>query len=205
MLGSINPLGERGRRSRWALTVAAYLLGSLAGGTGVGAALGAIGSVTVSHLGVGVRTVALAATVAVGVAWEAGFLTSRPLPGPRRQVDEDWLVRYRGWVYGVSFGFQLGLGVATIVTTASVYAALAAALLTGSVVGGAVVGAVFGLARALPVLGGRRIRRAGDLLSLDAALRRWDGPARAAGLVLQLAVAAAAIGSGLLVAVGGSR
>jgi hypothetical protein len=97
-------------------------------------------------------------------------------------------------VYGVAFGFQLGLGVATIVSTAAVYAALGAELLTGSVAGGAAVGAASGLARAAPLLAGARIRRAGDLLALDAGLRRWDAPARLTTIGLQLAVAAAAIG-----------
>ena len=60
----------------------------------------------------------------------------RRLPGPRRQVDERWLHRYRGWVYGAGFGVQLGLGVATVVTTSAVYVMLAAAVLTGTAAGG---------------------------------------------------------------------
>src|SRR2546425_862992 len=44
MLASIHPLGERARRSRWGVTVTAYLLGSVAGGAGAGAALGAMGA-----------------------------------------------------------------------------------------------------------------------------------------------------------------
>ena len=49
----------------------------------------------------------------------------RRLPTTRRQVNEDWMGRYRGWVYGGAFGAQLGSGVATIVTSAAVYAAVA--------------------------------------------------------------------------------
>src|SRR5947207_427653 len=115
MLGSINPLGERGRHSRWAVTVVAFVVGSVAAGMFAGLLLGAVGSFTVARLSATVPTVALAAIVAVGVAWE-GRANHHRLPGPRRQVNEDWLVRYRGWVYGLAFGFQLGLGVATIVT-----------------------------------------------------------------------------------------
>src|SRR5437588_613125 len=44
MLASIHPLGERARARRWGLTVSAYVVGSLAGGSLLGAALGAIGS-----------------------------------------------------------------------------------------------------------------------------------------------------------------
>ena len=190
MLGSINPLGERGRRSRWAVTVAAFVAGSAAAGLAAGLLLGAAGSLVVSHVSAGVRAVALAAVVAVGAAWE-GLIGRHGLPGPRRQVNEDWLARYRGWVYGLGFGLQLGLGLATIVTTSAIYAVLAAAFLSGSVARGAVIGATFGVARALPLLAGHRIRRAADLLTLDSALRRWDARARLAGVGVQLAVAAA--------------
>src|SRR5919201_92947 len=99
MLGSINPLGERGRRSKWAVTVAAFVSGSVAAGASAGLLLGAAGSLAIARLSASVRTVALAAIVAAGVAWEAR--AGRRLPGPSRQVNEDWLMRYRGWVYGL--------------------------------------------------------------------------------------------------------
>src|SRR6267143_1292208 len=121
MLASIHPLGERARNSRWGITVTAYLLGSAAGGAGAGAAAGWL--------------VATACLLATAVELRAGGLR---LPTVRRQVDEDWLARYRGWVYGVGFGFQLGLGAVTIVTTAGVYLAWALALLSGSAGRGAV-------------------------------------------------------------------
>lgn len=170
--------------------MAAFLAGSVAAGMSAGLLLGVAGSLTVARMSASVRAVALAAIVAVGVAWE-GRSGRRRLPGPRRQVNEDWLVRYRGWVYGLAFGFQLGLGLATIVTTAAIHATFAAAFLSGSAARGAVIGATFGAARALPLLSGHRVRRAGDLLSLDSALRRWDAPARVAGVGMQLAVAVA--------------
>ena len=47
-------------------------------------------------------------------------LSNRTVPGPRRQVDERWLDRYRGWVYGVGYGSQLGLGIVTVVIVAFV-------------------------------------------------------------------------------------
>ena len=43
MLSSINPLGERGRNSRYALTVVAYVIASVAGGLVTGSGLGALG------------------------------------------------------------------------------------------------------------------------------------------------------------------
>jgi hypothetical protein len=153
MLASICPLGERARRQRYPVTVTAYAVASTAAGCATGAALGAIGRAV---LPAGARSgdVALAA---LATAAAAGLLADRAaaghhLPGPRRQVNEDWLTRYRGWVYGAGFGAQLGAGVATYVTVSAIYVVLAGALLAGSLPAGALVGATFGLARALPVL-----------------------------------------------------
>src|SRR5919199_1056164 len=125
MLASIHPLGERARDRRWGVTVSAYVAGS---------------------------TLAAAVTVAVLCAAALAFDLhpgGLQLPTIHRQVDKDWLDRYRGWVVGVGFGFQLGLGVVTIVTTAAVYLTFALATLTGSAAAGAPVGATFRPAPAL--------------------------------------------------------
>lgn len=152
MLTSITPLGERGRASRWSVTVTAYLIGSVAGGAALGLLAGTAGGLLpVSRpgaLAVAAPVTALAATLALLV--ELGRLPAPP--SLRRQVDEDWLHRYRGWVYGLGYGVQLGFGLATIVATASLYVVLLLAALTGSAGAGALVGAGFGAARALPVL-----------------------------------------------------
>jgi hypothetical protein len=147
MLTSISPLGERARGNRWATTVTAYVVGSALGGLTMGAVLGAVGSLVDAPL--------LAAALVCAAAAVLDLLHRRP--SLRRQVDEDWLTRYRGWVYGAAFGYQLGLGVVTIVTSAATYAALALALLSGSAAAGAAIGGCFGLVRALPLL---RLRRA---------------------------------------------
>src|SRR4051794_6899953 len=117
MLSSIHPLGERVRHNRWSVTVTAYVLGSAAGGAFVGAVAGSIGALF-WRLGLQVSPWVAAGTMGIALLLD----TLRRVPGPRRQVNEDWLHRYRGWVYGAGFGFQLGMGVTTIVTTASVYA-----------------------------------------------------------------------------------
>ena len=54
------------------------------------------------HYGGG-RVAALAGVVAAGLWLDLGILGLR-LPTTRRQVNEDWLGRYRGWVVGVGFG-----------------------------------------------------------------------------------------------------
>src|SRR5690348_10280665 len=194
MLGSITPLGERGRGRRWGGTVAAYTAESLAGGAIAGAEAGAVGAVltSVAPLGAAVPWIAGAAVMA-GAAVDGALATrlvpASALPGPRRQVNEEWLGRYRGWVTGIGFGFQLGLGVVTIVTTAAVYSLLVVAALSGSPATGAVIGAAFGLARALPILAVGRVRTSDAVLRVDARLRRWQSPSARLAPLAQVAAA----------------
>ena len=149
MLSSITPLGERGRNNRWGLTVTAYVLGSSVGGSAIGAALGMFGSVLPRSPRLALGLLAGAATI--GATTELRPIAVK-LPTNHRQVNERWLDEYRGWVYGLGYGFQLGLGLVTIVTSAATYLTFLAAFLCHSIPGGLAIGATFGVARALPVL-----------------------------------------------------
>jgi hypothetical protein len=193
MLSSIHPLGEAGRRQRWWLTVTAHVVGSVVGGACAGLALGVVGEVAaLSGIGWGWRLGA-AALVAAGAA----LVDARGWPGwlwrPRRQVNEDWLGRYRGWVYGGGFGFQLGAGAATIVTAATVYVVGALALAVGSWGWGALIGAAFGLARGATVLGGRAIRDGDGLVRFHRRLQERAMIGRAAAVAADVVVAVAAL------------
>jgi sulfite exporter TauE/SafE len=183
MLASIHPLGERARHNRWSITVTAYVLGSVAAGTAFGAGLGAVGR----------RSLLLA--VAVTVAAAAADLVGRDRlwPTVRRQVNDEWMTEYRGWIYGLGFGLQLGLGLVTIVTSAAIQATWVVALLSGSAVGGAVIGAAFGLARALPVLALGRVDDTDALRRFHRTFQRWALPVRRGGAVLLLAAAGTAV------------
>jgi hypothetical protein len=189
MLGSITPLGERSRGRRWGATVTAFAIGAIAAGAALGAVLGAAGSLVAARPAV--RLGALAAVLAAAALVDA--LPGLRAPGPRRQVNEDWLGRYRGWVIGVGFGAQLGLGVTTIVSTAAVYATGAAALLAGSAAAGAAVGAAFGGARAATLLASRRVREPLALAVLDRRLETWERPAGIAAVAAQAALLALAV------------
>ncbi|MCW2723637.1 MAG: hypothetical protein JWN35_558 [Frankiales bacterium] len=171
MLTSISPLGERARGNRWTITATAYVVGSVLGGATVGGLLGLLGDVLLPR---DAPVLLLAAVVCLlaALADLAGLL-----PHGRRQVDEAWLDRYRGWVYGVGYGYQLGLGVVTIVTSAATYAVVALCALTGSLAGGLAVGATFGLVRALPLLGLRTATSPGALHVLAARLERFGAAA----------------------------
>src|SRR2546430_4234247 len=102
MLGSITPLGERGRGSRWWLTVTAYLLGSTLGGVAFGGGLGLAGSSFASRMTVAARLAALAVAVLAG-----GPLGLRGVRLPRPPVPRQ---RRQGWRAGGPGG-GLGFGV----------------------------------------------------------------------------------------------
>lgn len=188
MLSSINPLGERGRGQRYWLTVVFYVLGSALGGLLLGLVGGVLGVLASPGAW---RIPAIALVAAVGAI--ADLLGKEP-PSWRRQVDENWLSRYRGWVYGLGFGFQLGFGLVTIVTSASFYSLVALTILAGSLTTALSAGIVFGLARSVVILLGRRSR---DPVSLRSAMRRLqDGlPIARTGVIASQALI---VGSSLL-------
>src|SRR5579885_2956006 len=114
MLSSISPLGERARNSRWWVTTTAYLMGSLAGGL----ALGGLAALAGPALPLAVRTSRWSLAVVALLCFAGLVLDPRgtaSVPSWRRQVDERWLTAYRGWVYGLGFGAQLGFGLVTII------------------------------------------------------------------------------------------
>jgi hypothetical protein len=185
MLASITPLGERGRRSNWWVTVAAFVLGASLAGAGAGAVLGALGSVVVpGGLGTHGRLAVLAAALALAIVVDG--LAGR-VPGPRRQVDERWLDQYRGWVYGVGYGSQLGLAVTTVVSSAATYVAGLAALLSASAASGAVILGCYGVLRGLTPLSTAGVRSQRRLLDFHRALARWRTRARWGGVAAQAA------------------
>ncbi|MCM3555796.1 hypothetical protein EEW87_001545 [Janibacter melonis] len=187
MLSSITPLGERGRASRWSVTAAAYVISSALAGALLGVLLGAVGSVVPDGvLGSPAVLGLLALLLLLGAVLDlrAG---GHAVPSWRRQVDEAWIGRYRGWVTGVGFGAQLGLGFVTIITSTTTYAVYLFALLASTWWAGGLVGLTFGLVRALPLLRVRRAQTPSDLHDTFRTLRRWAQPvARVAAIALVL-------------------
>ena len=187
MLSSITPLGERGRHNRFGVTATAFVAGSIVGGTTLGALCGWLGSWLPE------RSNTIDALLVVLLAVAGALLDATHVPTIKRQVNEDWLHRYRGWVYGVGFGAQLGFGVVTVVTSAATYVAFALAVLTGSIAAGALVGFTFGALRGLSLLLARNIDSPDELRTFH---RRLD--ARAAGnarlgVILQVLIGVLAV------------
>ena len=189
MLASITPLGERGRGFSWGLTASAFAAGAIAAGALAAAVAGALGSLLPGGVW---RSVAALVVLTAAVCFDATPLRRR-LPSTRRQVNEDWMARYRGWVYGVAFGAQLGTGLTTVVTSAAIYAAALGAVLCGTVASGLAVGAALGATRALSLLPARGVRDGPGLVGLHRRLAGLESPVR------WLVVAAEAVAIGAVI------
>lgn len=194
MMGSITPLGQRARGSRFWPTAMAYVASSTFAGLLVGIVVGTAGLPIAHGLSWSARIAILSAATLIGLAADLRLAGLR-LPTVHRQVNEDWMMRYRGPVYGAGFGFQLGLGFVTIVTTSAIYATLLAEVIVGDVVLAALIGLTFGAARALPILAVAGVREPRQLGRVQVVLARWGSPVRRAVLWGEsaLAVAAAAV------------
>jgi hypothetical protein len=192
MLSSITPLSEAGRGHRYWATVCWFLLGSLLGGLtlGVVAALGAIA----------VATLGLSTTASAALVLLAGVLTLASdlrlggfhLPENPRQVERSWLDRYRSWVYGLGFGWQLGVGVATYVMSASVYLMVVVAAATGEPWLALAIVTMFGVLRGLAVLPAAGVRTPADLGELHRRIERFRPASRVVAIAGQIAVLAIA-------------
>ena len=175
MLSSIHPLGERAKRNRFAVTATAFAVGATLGGLVLGTVAGLVGLAVRSGLGEGAALAVLAVVALVAASFE---WRGRALPSIPRQVDENWLNEYRGWVYGGGFGFQLGAGVLTYITSAAVYVTIISAVLVGHLLAAMAIGATFGLVRGLTLVPARAITNAGTLVSFHRRLADTAGTVR---------------------------
>lgn len=192
MLSQLTPVGEASRGYRYRTTACWFIAGAVVGGAMLGgvmaalaAAVSAVGATLTTRLGIAAGLAVLAAAV------DSGVFGIAP-PFFKRQVNEYWLGRYRAWVYGGGFGWQIGTGVTTYIMTAAVFLTIAFGALTAGPIGALAIGVSFGLARGLAVLLTARLRSTAELFALH---RRFDAlaePVRRAVIGVQLAVAVVA-------------
>jgi hypothetical protein len=198
MLSSIHPLGESGRGNRFRRTATAFAVGSAVGGILVGSLVGLVGFAIRAVLSISQET-SLVAVCVVGIVALGFDLTGRALPSVHRQVNEDWLSEFRGWVYGFGFGVQLGAGVATYITSAAVLLWLSTIMLSGSLAGSVLIGATFGLTRGLSLVPARSIDSPARLVDFHHCLHRSAPVVRIGGsavlVVVTMAAGALAVGS----------
>lgn len=194
MLSSLNPVSERARGHRFALTAAWYVGGAATGGALLGAVTAA-GAAAVAALPVGTAWPWAAALVGALVSTASDSATTGfALPVHPRQVDERWLGRYRRWIYAGGFGLQIGTGFATYIMTAAVYLSALLAVLTARPWAAFAVGLTFGTVRGLGILVTATTRDPARLRRLLGTVERW-GPAslRLCGLGSAGAAAVAAV------------
>ena len=192
MLSQINPIAEAGRSQRYRRTASWFIAGAVLGGCtlgGVSAALAAL----VDRVGIGHGTALAVAAVGslAAAAIDARVLGIGP-PFIRRQVNEDWLSKYRPWVYGSGFGWQIGVGVTTYVMTAAVALTIVFAILSASPWVAFAIGVAFGLARGLTVLLSAPLRTQSDLYAFHRRFAAGGEFVRQAVIAVQLAVAVCA-------------
>mgnify|MGYP000585455641 FL=1 len=197
MLSTVTPLAESGRGHRYRWTASWFFLGAVLGGATTGS-VAAVAAVGIGALDLSAPTTyAIAGVAAVCAAGLDGRLLGPPIPHHRRQVNEDWLGRYRAWVYGAGFGWQIGTGVATYIMSAGVYLVIVLAALTGDPRSALVVCVAFGAVRGSMVLIGARITSAERLARVHERFEAWREPVR------RILVGVLALAAGVLAAAGG--
>ncbi len=171
MLSTITPLGEQRRGARFRWTASWFVVGAVGGGLtlgGVAMALAAgVDALDPSRESVALVAALLAAVTVTSDLRIGGFR----LPWHHRQVNELWLDRYRPWLYGAGFGWQIGTGVVTYIMTAAVYLLVGLAALSASPLLALAVCTLFGFVRGLAVLLGARLTTPAALRAFH---RRFD-------------------------------
>jgi hypothetical protein len=195
MLSSLTPFGERSRGHRYGVTAAWFVVGSTAGGATLGLAAFAV-TAGASSAGALSHPAAIAlfagASALLGAAVDARVF-GNVLPVVRRQVDDRWLSRYRGWVYASGFGWQIGTGVTTYVMTSAVFVFLALAVLSAHPWAALAICAGFGAARGGAILLTTRAQDPQELRVLHKKLERAGEPVRRVAIVVQATTAVIAI------------
>jgi hypothetical protein len=186
----IHPLGESSRGNIWGVTMTAFTIGSMGAGAAICALCALLGVLLIPGMS-GQLALALTATVAIA----AGVLDLSPIKPltPRRQVNQDWIGHYRGWVYGLGFGAQLGVGFAVFVMSWGYYAMLMAAFLSRSIWAAVLMGAVFGFGRGLLLFPSRWITTPDRLFRFHRRLMEIKAPVFAATAVATMAVGVLAV------------
>ena len=190
MLSTITPFSERAKGHSYRATAGWFVAGATLGGATLGTVM-ALMALAVEAVHATTATIGLVALAAALIAAgsDSGIAGVR-LPVHRRQVNERWLDRYRPWVYGAGFGWQIGTGLSTYITTAAVYLTVVFGALTGRPALALSVGTAFGFLRGTAVL---LTRDLADPSELRAFHRRFLQVGPVAGrLVIAVELASAA-------------
>jgi hypothetical protein len=195
VLSSITPFSERSRGHRYGATAAWFVAGAVVGGACLGALAAGL-TAAASSLDLGRHPAWVAGMVAVvagaAAAVDAGVF-GEVIPIWRRQLNDAWMSRYRGWVYGAGYGWQLGVGVATYIMTAAVFAVPVLGVLSGDPGTALVICMLFGLVRGFVVLLTARVDTSAQLRALHRRFADWAPAVRLAVIAVELAVVVAVL------------
>jgi hypothetical protein len=192
MLSQITPVAEAGRGHKFARTACWFIAGAALGGLALGCVM-AGGAIVAAAAGLGHHTgIALIGGGAFAAAALDAHLFGFGPPFVRRQVNVAWLSKYRSWVYGVGFGWQIGAGLTTYVMTAAIPLMIAIGVVGANPWGALAIGVIFGVARGLAVLMGARLRTLAALHAFHRRFDAWTAPVRQSVIAVQLAVAVVA-------------
>jgi hypothetical protein len=195
VLSSITPFSERSRGNRYGVTAAWFVGGAIVGGACLGAISAGVTGV-LSGLDFGRHPGWVAGTVAVIAGTAApidGGAFGAVIPIWRRQLNDAWMSRYRGWVYGAGYGWQLGVGVATYIMTAAVFAVPLLGVLTGDPMTALAICMLFGLVRGFVVLLTAGAGSPAQLRALHRRFADWGSSVRLAVIGVELAVVVAVL------------
>lgn len=198
MLSSIHPFGERSRNNTFRRTASAHVFGSVVGGIALGLVFGLIGLGLnqIIDLSSTTRTSVVLAAAIAALAIEASG-RERLLPSRTRQVNENWIQQYRGWVYAGGFGAELGFGISTIITTPLVHLLVISIVLVGTLPAALLLGATFGFVRGATVLFSRGVDTPDELRAFHRRLDDLRSRSRS-GAVAALVLTSAVGVTGLL-------
>ncbi len=188
MLSSLTPVGEGSRSQRWSVTVTAFTLGSVLGGAGTGLLAGVLG-----HLVAPAPRTALVVVGILAAAALVGDLVGRTPPSLERQVDRTWMTRFRGWVYGLGYGLQLGCGLATYISSWATWLLVATMVLAGDVRVAVSIGALHGLVRSGTLWTTARLHSAQRIRTHHQVLQRMHPAVSTTSNVLLAGLAALAV------------
>jgi hypothetical protein len=187
MLSTITPMAEAGRGHQFRSTSVWFVAGSILGGATLGGLMAALAA--------GVTAIDLTAATSLWIVTVAALIAAASdgrvggfhLPGHDRQVNERWLDRYRPWVYGAGFGWQIGVGLATYIMTAGVYLLIVMGGLTSPLVALA-IGGGFGLVRGLAVYLAAGLDSNEKLLAFHSKFEARREPIRQSMIVVEVVV-----------------
>jgi hypothetical protein len=189
MLTQLNPVAERGRGNRFAITACWYVAGAALGGALLGAVLAAGAGLVSLATGSVTALCAIGVTAAVVALYSDLPRVPWQLPLHPRQVNDRWLTSYRRWIYAGGFGVQIGTGFATYVMSATVYLVAALAVLTGDPQAAWSVGLVFGVVRGTTVLLAARCRTPEVLRDTVRRVEQFEPASRIACLAVDVVAA----------------